>query len=82
MVCFKENNAEKSWCKHYKEICRQEHGTQKMELASHDQILSQCITVMRQIWEVIGIVPRGECQESAFRLSYAALGLSCAVMKL
>lgn len=37
---------------------------------------------MRQIWEVIGIVPRGEYQESAFRLSYAALGLNCAEKKL
>lgn len=82
MVCFKENNAEKSWCKHYKEIYRQEHETQKMELASHDQTSSQCIAVMRQIWEVIGIVPRGEYQESAFRLSYAAFGLNCAEMKL
>lgn len=43
VVCFKENIAEKSWCKHYKEIYRQEHETQKMELASHDQMSSQVL---------------------------------------
>lgn len=56
---FKENSAEKSWCEHYKEIYRLEHRTQKIEVASHGQTSSQCIACMRQIWEVIGIVPGG-----------------------